>query len=110
MGNSVKGAFDVQDFLARVGAGKTIRNVQKNETVFLQGDAADTVYYIQRGKIKVTVISKHEKEAVVGIMGPGQFFGEGCMNYQTSYEGRASRSAGVFRAVRGISSDPEQPD
>src|SRR6202035_3288137 len=80
MGNPVKGAFDAKDFLAKVGAGKTIRNFQKNETVCLQGDAADTVYYIQRGKIKVTVISKHEKEAVVGIMGPGQFFGEGCMN------------------------------
>ena len=80
MGNPIKGAFDAKDFLAKVGAGKTIRNFQKNETVFLQGDAADTVYYIQRGKIKVTVISKHEKEAVVGILGPGQFFGEGCMN------------------------------
>jgi CRP-like cAMP-binding protein len=80
LGNPAKGAFDAKDFLAKVGAGKIIRNFQKNETVFVQGDAADTVYYIQRGKIKVTVISKHEKEAVVGIMGPGQFFGEGCMN------------------------------
>ena len=80
MGNPAKGAFDAKDFLAKVGVGKIIRNFQKNETVFLQGDAADSVYYIQRGKIKVTVISKHEKEAVVGIMGPGQFFGEGCMN------------------------------
>jgi CRP-like cAMP-binding protein len=80
MGNLAKGAFDAMDFLAKVGAGKTIRNFQKNEIVFLQGDAADTVYYIQKGKIKVTVISKHEKEAVVGILGAGQFFGEGCMN------------------------------
>jgi CRP/FNR family transcriptional regulator, cyclic AMP receptor protein len=53
---------------------------KRNKTVFVQGDAADSVFYIQRGKIKVTVISKHEKEAVVGILGPGQFFGEGCMN------------------------------
>jgi len=80
MGDSAKGAFDAKDFLANVGAGKIIRNFQKNETVFAQGDAADTVYYIQKGKIKVTVISEHEKEAVVGILGPGQFFGEGCMN------------------------------
>jgi CRP/FNR family transcriptional regulator, cyclic AMP receptor protein len=80
MGNPMKGAFDAKDFLAKVGGGKTIRNYQKNEIVFLQGDAADTVYYIQKGKIKVTVISKHEKEAVVGILGAGQFFGEGCMN------------------------------
>jgi CRP-like cAMP-binding protein len=48
--------------------------------VFVQGDIADTVFYIQKGKIKLTVISKHDKEAVVGILGPGQFFGEGCMN------------------------------
>jgi len=48
--------------------------------VFVQGDVADTVYYIQKGKIKLTVISKHEKEAVVGVLGPGQFCGEGCMN------------------------------
>src|SRR5260370_34200684 len=80
MGILAKGAFDAKDFLAKVGAGKIIRNFQKNETVFVQGDAADTVYYIQKGKIKLTVISKHDKEAVVGIMGPGQFFGEGCMN------------------------------
>ena len=80
MENPAKGVFDAKDFLANVGAGKTIRSFQKNETVFVQGDAANTVYYIQRGKIKVTVISKHEKEAVVGILGPGQFFGEGCMN------------------------------
>ena len=80
MENPAKGVFDAKDFLANVGAGKTIRSFQKNEAVFVQGDAANTVYYIQRGKIKVTVISKHEKEAVVGILGPGQFFGEGCMN------------------------------
>jgi CRP/FNR family cyclic AMP-dependent transcriptional regulator len=46
----------------------------------MQGDVADTVYYIQKGNIKLTVISKHDKEAVVGVLGPGQFFGEGCMN------------------------------
>jgi CRP/FNR family cyclic AMP-dependent transcriptional regulator len=80
MTNPVKGAFVALDFLERVGAGKSILKFSKNETVFVQGDAADTVYYIQKGKIKLTVISKHEKEAVVGILGPGQFFGEGCMN------------------------------
>ena len=53
MGNPMKGAFDAKDFLAKVGAGKIIRSFQKNDTVFLQGDAADTVYYIQRDKIKV---------------------------------------------------------
>jgi CRP-like cAMP-binding protein len=72
--------FDAQEFLAGVGVGKAVLKLQKNQNVFLQGDTADTVYYIQHGKIKLTVISQHEKEAVVGILGPGQFFGEGCMN------------------------------
>jgi CRP/FNR family cyclic AMP-dependent transcriptional regulator len=80
MEKPAKDAFDAQEFLAKVGVGKTILQFEKNETVFVQGDAADTVYYIQKGKIKLTVISKHDKEAVVGILGPGQFFGEGCMN------------------------------
>jgi CRP/FNR family cyclic AMP-dependent transcriptional regulator len=73
-------AFDAQEFLAGMGVGKAVLKLQKNQNVFLQGDTADTVYYIQQGKIKLTVISQHDKEAVVGILGPGQFFGEGCMN------------------------------
>jgi CRP-like cAMP-binding protein len=80
MENPAKGGFDAHGFLAKVGAGKTILKLQKNQTIFTQGQTADTVYYIQQGKIKLTVISEHEKEAVVGILGPGQFFGEGCMN------------------------------
>jgi CRP/FNR family transcriptional regulator, cyclic AMP receptor protein len=72
--------FDAQEFLAGMGVGKAVLKLQKNQNVFLQGDTADTVYYIQQGKIKLTVVSHHDKEAVVGILGPGQFFGEGCMN------------------------------
>jgi CRP/FNR family transcriptional regulator, cyclic AMP receptor protein len=80
MGKPVKPAFDVQVFLAKVGAGKSILQFKKGQNVFVQGDRADTVFYIQRGRIKLTVLSDHGKEAVVGILGPGQFFGEGCMN------------------------------
>jgi CRP/FNR family transcriptional regulator, cyclic AMP receptor protein len=80
MGKSAKGAFNAQDFVAKVGAGKTILEFEKNESIFTQGEVADTVFYIQKGKIKLTVISKQDKEAVVGVLGPGQFFGEGCMN------------------------------
>jgi CRP/FNR family transcriptional regulator, cyclic AMP receptor protein len=72
--------FDVQGFLARVGDGKTLLEFQKNQNVFEQGDAADTVFYIQKGKVKITVLSDQGKEAVVGMLQPGQFFGEGCMN------------------------------
>jgi CRP/FNR family cyclic AMP-dependent transcriptional regulator len=75
-----KAAFDVQVFLANVGAGKTRLEFQKNHNVFAQGDVADAVFYIQKGKVKVTVLSDQGKEAVVGILEPGQFFGEGCMN------------------------------
>jgi CRP-like cAMP-binding protein len=75
-----KAVFDAQVFLANVGAGKVILEFQKNQNVFAQGDVADTVFYIQKGKVKVTVLSDQGKEAVVGILEPGQFFGEGCMN------------------------------
>jgi len=80
MPKAAKSQFDPKVFLAKVGEGKTILRFNKNQTVFAQGDAADTVFYIQKGRIKVLVVSEQGKEAVVGIMGPGQFFGEGCLN------------------------------
>lgn len=73
-------SFDPKVFLAKVGAGKSISKYSKDQNVFAQGDAADTVFYIQKGKVKLTVLSDQGKEAVVGILGPGQFFGEGCLN------------------------------
>jgi CRP-like cAMP-binding protein len=63
-----------------VGDGKTISDYQKDQIVFSQGDGGDAVFYIQKGEIKLTVISEQGKEAVVGILGSGQFFGEGCLN------------------------------
>ena len=75
-----KDMFDPINFLAKVGAGKRILEFHKNQNVFEQGDVADTVFYIQKGKVKLTVLSEHGKEAVVAILEPGQFFGEGCMN------------------------------
>ncbi|MGZ5875344.1 MAG: Crp/Fnr family transcriptional regulator [Bradyrhizobium sp.] len=72
--------FDAKAFLAKVGAGKTILEFEKNQHVFQQGDVADTVFYIQKGRVKLTVLSEQGKEAVVAILEPGQFFGEGCMN------------------------------
>ena len=80
MGKPAKSSFDAQVFLAKVGEGKSILQFKKGQNVFVQGDRADTVFYIQKGKIKLTVLSDHGKEAVVGMLGPGQFFGEGCMN------------------------------
>jgi CRP/FNR family transcriptional regulator, cyclic AMP receptor protein len=78
--NTPQSAFDPKAFLAIVGDGKTILEIRKDQIVFAQGDVADTVFYIQKGRVKVVVASEQGKEAVVGIFGPDQFFGEGCMN------------------------------
>jgi CRP/FNR family transcriptional regulator, cyclic AMP receptor protein len=72
--------FDPKVFLAKVGTGKAILEYRKNQIIFAQGAIADSVFYVQRGRVKVTVISEQGKEAVVGILEPGQFFGEGCLN------------------------------
>jgi CRP-like cAMP-binding protein len=74
--------FDPQDFLSKVGDGKTIVDLQKDTVVFAQGDPADFVGYIQSGKLKLSVVSVQGKEAVVGILGAGEFFGEGCLRGQ----------------------------
>ena len=80
MGKLANNGFDPKAFLAKVGAGKTILKFEKNQHVFEQGDVADAVFYIQKGSVKLTVLSEHGKEAVVGILEPDQFFGEGCLN------------------------------
>jgi len=80
MGKPAKSAFNAREFLEKLGAGKSILEFKKNQNIFVQGDVADTVYYIQKGKVKLTVRSMQNKEAVVGVLGSGQFFGEGCMN------------------------------
>lgn len=78
--NTNQTSFDPKTFLAKVGEGKTILEYNKDQVVFAQGDVADTIFYIQKGRVKLVVISEQGKEAVVGILGPGQFFGEDCMN------------------------------
>jgi CRP/FNR family transcriptional regulator, cyclic AMP receptor protein len=67
--------FDPKIFLAKTGEGKTISKYRKDQVAFAQGDAADAVFYIQQGKVKLTVVSDQGKEAVVAILGPGQFCG-----------------------------------
>jgi CRP/FNR family transcriptional regulator, cyclic AMP receptor protein len=76
----VKAPFDPQKFLAKVGEGKIVSTYRTNQIVFSQGEIADAVFYVQEGKIKLTVVSEQGKEAVVAILGPGHFFGEGCLN------------------------------
>jgi CRP-like cAMP-binding protein len=78
----VRPAFDPHEFLVKVGTGKTVSQIRKNQVVFSQGQAADCVYYLQQGRIKLTVTSEQGKEAVVGIIEQEQFFGEGCLTGQ----------------------------
>jgi CRP/FNR family transcriptional regulator, cyclic AMP receptor protein len=76
-------AFDPKAFLAKVDVGRTISTHQNGRIVFSQGEPADSVFYIQNGKVKVTVVSEQGKEAVVAILGTGDFFGEGCLAGQS---------------------------
>jgi CRP/FNR family transcriptional regulator, cyclic AMP receptor protein len=78
-----KSIFDPKVFLATVDGGRTISDYRKDEVIFLQGDHADAVFYIQEGQVKIAVTSEQGKEAVVGIVGPGEFFGEGCLIAQS---------------------------
>jgi CRP/FNR family transcriptional regulator, cyclic AMP receptor protein len=71
--------FNVQTFLSRVGNGTTLFEHNSKQVVFSQGDTADSIFYIHKGKIKLTVVSKRGREAVVAILGTGEFFGEGCL-------------------------------
>jgi CRP/FNR family cyclic AMP-dependent transcriptional regulator len=85
-----KPAFDPGTFLSTIGEGRRFLHFSKGQTVFTQGDATDAVFYIQRGKIKLTVISGGGKEATLGILGEGDFFGEGCLAGQDFRMGSAS--------------------
>jgi CRP/FNR family cyclic AMP-dependent transcriptional regulator len=80
-----KASFDPKIFLAKVGEGKKVLNYRKDQIIFSQGEIADAVFYIQEGKVKLTVVSRQGKEVVVAVLGPGQFFGEGCLNGQPRY-------------------------
>ena len=71
--------FDPKVFLATVDGGRTISSYRKNDVIFAQGDPADAVFYLQKGKVKVAVSSAQGKEAVIAVLGAGEFFGEGCL-------------------------------
>jgi CRP/FNR family cyclic AMP-dependent transcriptional regulator len=83
-------AFDAQVFLQSVGASRKIEEFRKKQAIFSQGDAADSVMYVQKGSVKLTVMNEGGKEAVVAIFGPGDFFGEGAMAGQTIRMGTAT--------------------
>jgi CRP-like cAMP-binding protein len=76
-------SFDPKSFLAKVGEGRSIGAYPKDEVIFSQGEVADAVFYIQQGRVKVTVISEQGKEAVVALLEADNFFGEGCLAGQS---------------------------
>src|SRR4051812_48997222 len=89
MGKSPR-TFDAQTFLDSAGLSKKIVEYRRDENIFGQGDAAESVMYIQRGGVKLSVLSKTGREAVVAMLGPGDFFGEGCLAGQPVRIGSAS--------------------
>jgi len=76
--------FDPQLFLARVGRGRRVETYAAGNGIFAQGDTADAVFYLQEGRVKLSVVSRQGKEAVIAILGPGDFFGEGCLAGQSA--------------------------
>ena len=82
MKRKAKLPFDPKAFLSKVNGGRAISEYRKDKTIFRQGDPSDAVFYIQSGKVKTTVVSEAGKEAVVALLGNGDFFGEGCLTGQ----------------------------
>ena len=71
--------FDPKALLARVSEGKSVASYRRNQAIFSQGDPADAVFYVQKGRVKLTVVSKQGKEAIVALLSADEFFGEGCL-------------------------------
>jgi CRP-like cAMP-binding protein len=74
--------FDPQTFLSTIDRDRTIAAFPRKQTIFSQGEVSDAVFYIKEGKVKLTVVSKNGKEATIGILNEGDFFGEGCLTGQ----------------------------
>ena len=85
--------FDNRSFLTSVGAGRSSMTFQPKQIIYRQGDAADAVYYIEAGKIQLTVVSEHGKEGVIAMLEAGEFFGEGCLAGQPLRMASASAMA-----------------
>jgi CRP-like cAMP-binding protein len=97
----------VTDLLQQVASGKTLSRLQKNEKAFSQGDAAEAIFFIQTGKVKITVVSSLGKEAVLSVLGPRAFFGEGCLVGQTLRLATATaiQASTLVRVERGPCSE-----
>src|SRR5690242_17284048 len=106
--------FSPKALLARVSEGKSVASYRRKQVIFAQGDRGDEVYYLQKGRVKLTVVSKQGKEAIVGLLGADEFFGEGCLAGQPlrMSTATATEEATVLRfrkkaMVRLLHSDPK---
>src|SRR5579863_113285 len=88
-----KKPFDAQEFLDSTGVARKVVEFKRKETIFSQGDPSKNVIYIQKGGVRLSVVNETGKEAVVGILGPGDFFGEGCLAGQSVRMGTATAIA-----------------
>jgi CRP/FNR family transcriptional regulator, cyclic AMP receptor protein len=114
MQNNAVLAFDPKAFLTRIEEGKTTREFRNKQVVFSQGDPADAVFFIRSGKVKLTVVSTRGKEAVIGVLERGSFFGEGCLAGQPLRMSTASviQASNLIRVakstmVRVLHQEPE---
>jgi len=90
LANKKNRGFDPHTFLATIGEGRKMLAVPKHQTIYTQGDEADAVFYVQKGRVKLTVVSKIGKEATIGILSEGNFFGEGSLAGQVLRMGSAA--------------------
>jgi CRP-like cAMP-binding protein len=102
MGRKATTAFDARAFLTKARAGRSVSTYRKKQVVFVQGDPADAVFYLEKGQIKLTVVSDQGKSAIVAVLDRGDFFGEGCLAGQPVRMATASAvtDASVVRVER----------
>jgi CRP/FNR family cyclic AMP-dependent transcriptional regulator len=102
MGRKPTTAFDAKTFLTKARTGRSVSTYRKKQVVFVQGDRADAVFYVERGQIKLTVVSEQGRSAIVAVLGRGDFFGEGCLADQPVRMATASAvtEASVVRVER----------
>ncbi len=117
MARKPKPSFDMKALLAKTNGGNSVQRYDVNQVIFSQGDPADAAFYIRSGKVKVTVVSAQGKEAVVAILGPEEFCGEGCLNGQPLRMATATAMAdceilrlGKAAMIRVLHDEPEFSD
>jgi hypothetical protein len=94
-------SFNPKSFLAKIGEGRSVAKYSPGQTVFLQGDPADAIFYIQKGKVKVTVVSEQGKEAIVVFLGVDEFFRRGMPRWPDTTYNDGHRDSGLCRHATG---------